>query len=65
MELLPILGNLFGANFLPDLEIRSSQNITVTVFESKKKKPFFFFTSLQFVLILQCFLKYLLHVIFV
>lgn len=42
MELLPILGNLFGANFLPDLEIRSSQNITVTVFESKKKKPFFF-----------------------
>ena len=64
MELLPILGNLFGANFLPDLEIRSSQNITVTIFESKKKKPFFF-TSLQFVLILQCFLKYLLHVIFV
>lgn len=42
MELLPILGNLFGANFLPDLEIRSSQNITVTVFESKKKKHFFF-----------------------
>lgn len=59
MELLPILGNLFGANFLPDLEIRSSQNITVTVFESKKKKHFFF-TSQQFVLILQCFLKYLL-----
>ena len=42
MELLLILGNLFGANFLPDLEIRSSQNITVTGFESKKKKPFFF-----------------------
>ena len=42
MELLPILGNVFGANFLPDLEIRSSQNITVTVFESKKKKHVFF-----------------------
>ena len=36
MEPLLILGHLFGTNFLPELEIRSSQNITV--FKSKKKK---------------------------